>query len=232
MARVLLIVPGSHRIDGVVHPVAVWRPEVGFLAASTAVLGGGLGPRRWVLNASVGADYRDPAPSDHLRRIARAQGLDGDGIGLMTAVDVRDSHWAGDDGVEALATVGLGWPTWAAAEAEPASSAGSSTAGTINSVVWVPVALSEAALVNALTTATEAKAQALIERGVPGTGTASDAVAVCCPLPPVRGDGEAYGGPRSTWGSRVGRAVHTAVSAGAAKDRDHRVRGATSPGGR
>ncbi len=115
MARVLVIVPGSHRIDGVVHPVAVWRPEADFLAASTAVLGGGLGPRRWILNASVDADYRDPDPADHLSRIARAQGLDGDGIGLMTAVDVRDSHWAGDDGVEALATVGLGWPTWAAA---------------------------------------------------------------------------------------------------------------------
>ena len=216
-----MVTLGSHRIDDAVHPVAVWHPRLEFLAASTAVLGGGLGPRRWVLNASVGPDYHDPAPSDHLSRIARAQGLGGDGVGLMTAVDVGDGHWAGDEGVEALATVGLGWPTWAAAEAEPADRAGS--VGTINTVVWVPVALSEAALMNAVATATEAKAQALMERGTPGTGTASDAVAACCPLPPVRGADEAYGGPRSTWGSRVARAVHAAVSAGAAQDRDRRA---------
>ncbi|HEY8094171.1 MAG TPA: adenosylcobinamide amidohydrolase, partial [Acidimicrobiales bacterium] len=118
MARVLEIVTGSHRIDGVVHPVAVWRAEADFLAASTAVLGGGVGHRRWILNASVDADYHHEDPADHLSRIARVQDLDGEGIGLMTAVDVRASHWAGEEGVEALATVGLGWPTWAAAGAE------------------------------------------------------------------------------------------------------------------
>lgn len=215
MARVLEIMAGSHRIDGVVHPVAVWRPEAEFLSASTAVLRGGMGPRRWILNATVNADYHHHDPADHLSRIARAQGLDDDGIGLMTAVDVRDSHWAVNAGVEALTTVGLGWPTWAAAAATPASRGNSNVAGTINTVVWVPVALSEAALVNAVVTATEAKVQALIERGVPGTGTASDAVAVCCPLPKAGATGEDYGGPRSTWGSRVARAVHAAVSAGA-----------------
>ena len=68
----------------------------------------------------------------------------------------------------------------------------------------------DAALANALVTATEAKAQALFEAGVPGTGTASDAVAVCCPP----GGTEPYGGPRSTWGARLARAVHAAVEGG------------------
>ena len=53
-----------------------------------------------------------------------------------------------------------------------------------------------------LVTATEAKAQALVEAGVPGTGTASDAVVVCCPP----GGTEPYGGPRSVWGARLARA--------------------------
>jgi adenosylcobinamide amidohydrolase len=75
----------------------------------------------------------------------------------------------------------------------------------------VPAPLDDAALVNALSTATEAKAQALFDAGIKGTGTASDAVAVCCPT----GGGERYGGPRSAWGSRLARAVHAAVLTGA-----------------
>ena len=75
---------------------------------------------------------------------------------------------------------------------------------------WVPAPLADAALVNAVVTATEAKAQALLEAGVPGTGTASDAIVVCCPP----GGTEAYGGPRSAWGARLARAVHGAVPPG------------------
>ena len=57
-------------------------------------------------------------------------------------------------------------------------------------------------------TVTEAKAQALWEAGVAGTGTPSDAVAVLCP---PSGPAEAFGGPRSRYGSRLARAVHRAV---------------------
>ncbi len=101
-------------------------------------------------------------------------------------------------------------PTWAAA---PDGSWSEWVPGTINLVVWVPAPLSDAALANALVTATEAKVQALQEAAVPGTGTASDAVAVCCPP----GGTEPYGGPRSEWGARLARAVHAAVGAGTAR---------------
>jgi adenosylcobinamide amidohydrolase len=75
----------------------------------------------------------------------------------------------------------------------------------------VPVGLSPAAAVNAVGTATEAKAQALFEAGVPGTGTASDAVVVVwSPVLPT----EPFAGPRSTWGARIARAVHAAVRHG------------------
>jgi adenosylcobinamide amidohydrolase len=76
----------------------------------------------------------------------------------------------------------------------------------------VPVRLSEAALVNAAITATEAKVQALHDAGVPATGTASDATVVHCP---TDGAAESYGGPRSTYGARIARATHSAVLAGA-----------------
>ena len=92
--------------------------------------------------------------------------------------------------------------------------------GTINLLVVVPVPLSDAALVNAVVTATEAKAQALAEAGLRGTGTSSDAVCVACPGRAAAGgaDGapEPYGGPRSLWGGRIARAVHAAVAAGTA----------------
>ena len=57
----------------------------------------------------------------------------------------------------------------------------------------------------------EAKTQALVERGVPGTGTASDAVCIVCP---VDGDEEPFAGPRSPWGARLARATHGCVLAG------------------
>jgi adenosylcobinamide hydrolase len=77
--------------------------------------------------------------------------------------------------------------------------------------VALPERLCDAALVNAISTATEAKTQALWDAGVRGTGTATDAVCLLCPS---EGDAHAYGGPRSTWGSRLARAVHRAVLAG------------------
>ncbi len=42
---------------------------------------------------------------------------------------------------------------------------------------------------------------------------ATDAVCVACP---EDGRSNDFGGPRSIWGSRLARAVHTAVAAGAA----------------
>jgi adenosylcobinamide amidohydrolase len=175
---------------------------------ASAVLGGGLGPRRWILNAEVSSGYRCERPASDLRDVAAGLGLDpGAGVGLMTAASVLDVVGAEDGGAQCAATVGVSVPTWAAA-ADGTWSAWAP--GTINLVCWVPAPLDDAALVNLAATVTEAKTQALLEAGVPGTGTASDAFALCCPP----GGGEPYGGPRSVWGARLARAVHTAVSRG------------------
>ena len=75
-----------------------------------------------------------------------------------------------------------------------------------------------AALLNLLCTMTEAKVQALLDAGVAGTGTASDAVSVLCPVLSSEGPGaEPFGGPRSTYGARLARCVYEAVSAGSAR---------------
>jgi adenosylcobinamide amidohydrolase len=180
-------------------------------AAATTVLGGGLGQRSWALSAEVDLGYDHADPAEHLRSIAADLGLpSGDGLGFLTAARVADVASSDDGGVRCDATVGISVPTWAAG---PDGSWSPWAPGTINLVCWVPAPLADGALVNAVATATEAKVQALIDAGVPGTGTASDAVAVCCPP----GGRELYGGPRSAWGARLARAVHAAVATGTAR---------------
>ncbi|MEN3304677.1 MAG: adenosylcobinamide hydrolase [Micromonosporaceae bacterium] len=194
--------------DGVPAPVLVWRLDAPVLAISSAALGGGIGTRHWVLNASVPMSYDRPDPRAHLAEMAAGLGLRGPGVGLLTGVDVADFVLADDGGAQVVATIGLGAPGWAAA---PDGDLVRWRPDTVNVVVWVPAALSPAALVNAVATVAEAKAQALAELGVPGTGTATDATCVLCP---VDGAAEPYGGPRSRWGARVARAAHAAVLAG------------------
>jgi adenosylcobinamide amidohydrolase len=86
--------------------------------------------------------------------------------------------------------------------------------GTINIIVSVPVPLRDAAYVNAVMTATEAKTQALLDAGFRATGTASDAI---CIAAPAAGEPEDFAGPRALWGARIARAVHSAVHAGAVR---------------
>ncbi|MGE5826840.1 MAG: adenosylcobinamide amidohydrolase [Micromonosporaceae bacterium] len=199
--------------DGRRRPMLVWRRPEPVRTISCGPLGGGLGLRSWVINATVGASYARLDPADHLSQLARDLDLTGDGVGLLTAVDVSQAVTAADGGVTVTATVGLGHPTWAAA---PDGDLRQLAPGTVNLVAWLPVSLTDAGLVNAVATATEAKVQALVEAGIAATGTASDALCIACP-PAGAGsiDPDAcFAGPRSRWGARLARAVHAAVAGG------------------
>jgi adenosylcobinamide amidohydrolase len=203
--------PRVHHLDDLGEParaVLVWRFERPTLAIASAPLGGGIGLREWVLNAQVPSAYSRTDIDVDLAACAATLGCTGTGVGFLTAAAVEQFTSATDDGVTAHATVGLTHPTWAAA---PATSVERARVGTINIVAFLPVRLADAALVNAVMTVTEAKTQALVEAGVPGTGTASDAV---CILMPSDGPSEAFGGPRSTVGAPLARAVHGAIAAG------------------
>ncbi|MFE3720640.1 adenosylcobinamide amidohydrolase [Streptomyces cyaneofuscatus] len=195
----------------------VWRLGPGVRVCSSAVLGGGIGPRAWILNAQVPGGYPRLDPDRHLAEIAASEGLTGPGAGLMTAADVAAYTTGHDGGVTATVTTGLGVRGWAAA---PESATRTPhRPGTVNIVLTLPAALSDAALVNAVATATEAKVQALLDAGLDCSGTPTDAVCVAAPEPGPDG-GEPFAGPRSTWGARIARAVHTAVLAGARPARD------------
>ena len=191
----------------------VWRVGPGRRAISSAMLGGGIGPVSWVVNAQVPGDYARTDPIDHLGEMAVAHRLSGRGVGMLTAAAVSRTVTCCDSDVTASATVGLRVPTWAAAPAEMRDpELAPIVPGTINITVDVPVAFTDAALVNAVMTVTEAKSQALFEAGYPATGTASDAVVVVARR---EGMSEVFAGPRSEWGGAVARAVHTAVRRGA-----------------
>lgn len=205
-----------HRQDDVLLPVALWCPGPGYRMISSGASGGGIGAREWVLNAQVPASYSRMDPAVHIAELAAGLGLEGEGVGLLTAARVTDVVQREDEGVRAAATVGLRFPTWAAV---PAGTADRELApawrpGTINIIVSVPVPLKDAAYVNAVMTATEAKTQAVLEAGFRATGTASDAI---CVAAPAAGEPEDFAGPRSLWGARIARAVHSAVHAGAVR---------------
>jgi adenosylcobinamide amidohydrolase len=234
--------------DGVRLGVLLWTFGPGWRMISSAMLGGGIGVREWVLNAQVPGGYARMDPVDHLLELAPP----GPGVGMLTAASVRRFTEAEDGGVRAWATVGLRVPTWAASpegvpDPELAPIHVPPPPGTINIVVAVPAAVTDAALVNLVMTITEAKAQALAETGFSGTGTASDAVCVATRIAPAPGpapgtgpgtgsgpasgpasgsgtgsDRDPFGGPRSYWGSRAARAVHTCVRSGAVGWRDAR----------
>jgi adenosylcobinamide amidohydrolase len=219
-----------HRQDEVLLPVALWCPGPGYRMISSGLTGGGIGPREWVLNAQVPAGYSRMDPAVHIAELAADFGLKGEGVGLLTAAKVADVVQCDDEGVHAAATVGLRVPTWAAV---PPGTADRGLVpvwrpGTINIIVSVPVPLRDAAYVNAVMTVTEAKTQALLDAGFRATGTASDAI---CVAAPAAGEPEDFAGPRSLWGARIARAVHSAVHTGAvrypAQPQDHRRTGQT-----
>ncbi|MEV7415603.1 adenosylcobinamide amidohydrolase [Streptomyces sp. NPDC089919] len=199
--------------DGEELHALLWRAGPGWRMISSAVLGGGVGVRAWVLNAQVSHGYRRTDPGRHLARLAHRYGAPGPGVGLMTAADVQGYGRAADEGVTAIATAGIGVRGWAASPA--AGAAGPPPPGTINIVAAVPVALGDAALVNAVATATEAKVQALLEAGHDCSGTPTDAVCVAARVPAPGAPVHSFAGPRSEWGARLARAVHGAVLAAA-----------------
>ena len=176
---------------------------------SSAPVGGGPGVAEWVLNIGVGSDYDRTDLSDHAGEVAAELHLRGTGVAMFTAVDLSRRQRRSSGGVVVDATVGISHPTWAAGT----SATGTPTVGgTINLVVQLPVGLDPGAAVNAVITSTEAKTQALATRGVPGTGTATDAITIVWP---AEAAAERFAGPRSPWGTRIAQAVYQAVWAGA-----------------
>jgi adenosylcobinamide hydrolase len=190
-----------------------WRLPFPLRAMSTAPVGGGVGARSWVLNVQVPSDYARRDLGAHVAEVAGALGLSEDGVRVETTVGLRWPVWAAAPADAPQSDTGIGTGTGTGTVPEPVG-ARTVGPGTINVVAFVPVPHSDAALANLLCTVTEAKVQALLDGGVPGTGTASDAVTVLCPAEGV-GPAEPFGGPRSLYGAKVARCLYRAIRQGA-----------------
>ena len=183
----------------------------------SAVVGGGLGKSRHFLNLHVHKDYDGSRPEDDLAEAAASRGISEPFVGLMTAAETQYARLAEEerDGIRVAAVVSMGLSNvTCAGVTPPAGPPAASPAGTINSIVVVDAALTPAAMVNAVMTATEAKAlvlaawSVLTPDGDPAFGTSTDSVVVAC-----TGSGPAleYAGTATTVGWLVARCVRAAM---------------------
>lgn len=192
------------------------KSDVPLRTASTAPYGGGVRKVRHILSLKVDDSLECQRPERFARARSVEMGLGEPFVGLLTGVSLDRAKVvvceAGGTGAVAIVTAG-GRNLCAAGLSPSWNGPG---CGTINTIAIVDARLSDAALLNLLTVATEAKALALRERGVlteegfPATGTSTDAVVVACT---GNGPYQRYGGPVSLPGHLIGGAVLAATHA-------------------
>lgn len=183
---------------------------------SSAVVGGGLGEARAIVNLHVPKNFPCDDPDGVLAAFARRRGIPSPYVGLMTSAWTEKAEQVIEaaNGVTACAvvTVGLGNPVGAGRSLLTARQP-----STINTVIVLDADPEPAALVNAVITASEAKVLALVEAGIrcadgqPASGTSTDAVVVAAT---GRGPRLRFGGPVSDLGWVVARTVRSALDAG------------------
>lgn len=207
-------------IDGIEIEVdreaVVIRARTPLRVVSSAVVGGGFGTARSIVNLHVPKNFPCDNPEGELAVFARRRGLPPPYVGLLTSAWTEKAEHAIEaaNGIRALAivTVGLGNPV--AAGRSPVAAWQSST---INTILVLDAAPSPAALVNAIVTTTEAKTLALAEAGIRcpegslASGTGTDTIVVAAT---DRGISCRFGGPVSELGWVVARAAKSALNAG------------------
>ena len=180
---------------------------------SSAIVGSGFRRVRHILNAHVDKNYNSMNPKADLRSLARRCGVDGQFVGLLTAVHLRKARLAffedGDLSVGALITAGVG----------NAASAGITQpyrpqVGTINIILLLDANLSRSAMLNAFITATEAKTAIIQSRNIRtpdndlATGTSTDTITIAAT---GKGKPQSYAGSVTVLGWLIGRAVRQAL---------------------
>ena len=190
---------------------------------SSAVVGGGQDELREILNCHVDDKYDGERPEEDLAAVAAELGIRERFVGLMTAAYTEYARCAVEslDEVTVAAVVSIGLSNTSSAGvtppigAGPADGAAAPGPGTINVILLVDAALTSAAMVNAVITATEAKTMTLAEwdvetpEGDPASGTSTDTVVVACT---GRGEELRYAGPATPVGWLAARAVRAAMT--------------------
>ncbi|MHB8163299.1 MAG: adenosylcobinamide amidohydrolase [Methanoregula sp.] len=137
-----------------------------FRAASTGT-NGGIRTVLTLFNHTVPAGWDHDDPGKRLASVAAGAGLSTDFFGLLTLVPVQQCCVLQYDFVTVFITAGV--------RREPPESA-----GTINIIVTSSEGMKDAALLETIMVATEAKADALATLDLPLSGTPTDAVIAAC----------------------------------------------------
>jgi iron complex transport system ATP-binding protein len=184
----------------------------------SAVLGGDLRWARYIINHTVDKDYSGN-PGYELMKVANILRLEKDVVGMMTAVSITNTVLSrgntGDLQVAAFCTAGIGNPGIAGKAALEGKEI--YQPGTINIILLIDGNLTDAAMVNAVITATEAKTRAFYKAKIVTaggeliTGTTTDAMVVACT---GRGKLINYAGTATELGYLVGRTVFKALLQG------------------
>ncbi len=203
------------------------------LAISSAVLGGGICKTQVIVNHQVkeiqgdsvlGIDHEKISadPQRYLRQVIKRVTGKSNGLGLMTAVDLRHlllkrvqygSLW-----VEGFFTVGI---TNAVCVGEPVKTKlipkESHRLGTINIILVTNASFASSALVGAIGVATESKTAVMLEQSIhswtgreSATGTGTDSIVF------VSGSGPhlIYSGTHTKIGELIGRVVRVGIGSG------------------
>lgn len=196
----------------------VIKSPVQFKTLSSAVLGAGFSWERTFVNRHVCKDYSCDNVEDEFKTFLEANDLDtSETIGMMTATNLEDASFIerneADFDIFVVVTVGI-------SNAVDATKAyyhhkTNSEVGTINMFIFIEGNLSEAAFVQAMMTATEAKVKALHDEqvkdqviGTIATGTSTDSLLVAATQ---TGTVLPYAGTVTALGKTIGLAVYEAT---------------------
>jgi adenosylcobinamide hydrolase len=162
-----------------------------FRAASNGAEGG-LKDTKTLLNVTVHRGFSENA-SEYLERVSAKNGFLAPYFGLLTAVPITNLCIAQYDYITAFVTAAV-----------------SDRNRTINIIVTSEKPLTDAALLGAMMTVTEAKMKVILERKLPSTALSTDAVIVAAEK---RGSAaEEFAGPLTEVGMRITKAVSHALT--------------------
>ncbi len=162
-----------------------------FRAASNGA-DGGVADIRTILNVTVPRNFSEDAAA-YLDRISTRHGFLQPHFGLLTAVPMTNLCIARYDDVTVFVTAAV-----------------SDRNRTVNIIVVVARPLTDAALLGAMMTASEAKMQVLAERNLPASAGPTDAIVVASER--LGGDMEMFAGPLTETGERISKAVGHALT--------------------
>jgi len=180
---------------------------------SSAVLNGGLVYASSIINYHVQKNFKNSNPSAYLRRATSKLALSDPTVGLMTAarlknVSIKKNQ---DEEIATIVTAGVSYPAAAGDEIE----VGNTHQGTINTILIIDRNLTDSAMVEAVKTATEAKALTLADLDIrsrfsnqAASGTTTDSICVACTGKGKRRD---YAGTGTPIGQGIARTTREAV---------------------